>query len=263
MINDYPNTFAAVEYQVNDSPYTMPWGTARSTFINISDGIPWFAHDALYDAWPISSYVSKFLARRAVSTDVTISVGSENIGGNTFEISARVGIEAGGTGKTMRIYIVQVLDHWDALPSAVRVYARNSFQAAAATTDITLSPGECAVVTKTITLNADSAAKLSNVKFIAWAQEPQSSGGPSDRAEVFQAAKDLYPFTPLEYPLGDMNGSFDVDIEDVEAFVTALIDPDSFESPCGGLDPNEIGDFDGDGDLDGNDIQGFVTLLIE
>ncbi len=36
---------------------TLPWGNARGDFCDIwSDGIPWFAYEGLFDAWPISNY---------------------------------------------------------------------------------------------------------------------------------------------------------------------------------------------------------------
>jgi len=94
----------------------------------------------------------------------------------------------------MRIYMVQVLDYWPIPPT----YSRNGFKQAAATEDISLEPGRCANVIRTLTFDDDSWGQQANIKIIAWAQEPQSSGLPIDRAEVFQAAQMRWPFPEPE-----------------------------------------------------------------
>jgi hypothetical protein len=62
--------------------------------------------------------------------------------------------------------------------------------------------------------------------------------------------------------LGDMDADFDVDMDDVDDFVVAVIEQ---LSPSPALDWSSLlrrGDFTGDGLLDGRDISGFVGRLI-
>lgn len=162
--------------------YELPWGVTRSNFYSVTgyptayfDGVDRYVGGYAYDA-----YHSAYNARRAVATDVTLWMTAETGTGQTYDVEVQVGIEQGGQGKTMRVYIVQVLDHW---PNVVS-YSRNGFKQAASTVDVTLSPGEQETIERTFTLDADSWNHLDDVKIIAWAQEPLA-GGP---AEVYQAA---------------------------------------------------------------------------
>ena len=183
MMDTYPDTFAVIYYHMTDG-YETPWGTDRGeNFYNIwSDGIPWLAYDGLFDAWPINTYETKFITRQAVPTDVTVALLRTQIGSDTFEYTSEVCVEAGGVEKTMRVYMVQVLDHRPSSP----YYYRNCFMQAAQTEDIIVSPGECQGVTRTFTFDATSMLKPLEIEIISWAQEPLD-GIP---AEVHQAAKD-------------------------------------------------------------------------
>ena len=64
LIDVYPDTFAVVEYHVSDA-YATPWGNQRKVFHG-ANLLPWFSYDGLFDAWPIETYESKFLARQQV-----------------------------------------------------------------------------------------------------------------------------------------------------------------------------------------------------
>ncbi|UCF33931.1 MAG: hypothetical protein JSV78_01220 [Phycisphaerales bacterium] len=194
MIDSYPDTFAVVEIHVWDE-YEEAWGSWRQGFYgDIFQGTPCFVYDGLWDAWPISTYISKFLARQPVPTDVTIELAGNQVAGQTFDVGADVCIEAGGTGKTMRIYMVETLDNYPASPS----YSRQTFRQAADSpgmeTDITLAPGECTQVLKTFTFDELSWTNKEDIKIIAWAQVPSSGGG---AAEVYQAGQMAWPFPPL------------------------------------------------------------------
>jgi predicted CXXCH cytochrome family protein len=129
-----------------------------------------------------------FLPQRAVPTDVTISVTGEELSPDTYRMDAEVAIEPDGVGKTMRIFMVQVLDHWPSDPT----YSRNTFKQAGDYEDITLAPGESQSVKVDFTLDADSLADVNNVKIIAWAQTPEDTGP----AEVYQAAMRFWPLVP-------------------------------------------------------------------
>jgi hypothetical protein len=186
LLTNYPS-FVVVEYHVQDAPWSLPWGEARGNFYNIwSDGIPWFAYDGLWDAWPINTYESKLQQRLAVPTDVTLELSGVELAADTWEFTAEVCVEAGGAGKDMRIYMVQALDKYPVPPA----YSRNSFQQAAATEDVTVAAGACTEVVRTFTFDALSMATPEEIRVMAWAQAPLD-GIP---AEVHQAAQLAWPF---------------------------------------------------------------------
>lgn len=197
MITDYPNTLGTVVYHLNPPLATsfgnMRWGLYTGYYI------PHSVHDGLYDAWPYTTYESKFLSRQAVTTDVTIDMTAFG-GGETRQVNATVCIEPGGTSKTMKIWMVQVLDNFGS-----SYLTRNAVRAGNAGVEITLAPDECVTVTETFVLGADSLASPGDVKFFAWAQDPvfvqvpdpsMPPGGYS-WAEVHQANKALVPFEGL------------------------------------------------------------------
>jgi hypothetical protein len=125
-------------------------------------------------------------------TDVLIEATGDYISGTTYNVTATICMESGGTAKSMRIYMVQVLDYWPSSPN----YHRNGLKQGATTQDIYLTPGQCQTVERQFTFDSTSWANQNNIKIIIWAQEPQSTGGPSDRAEVFQSHTMLWPFPP-------------------------------------------------------------------
>ncbi|MFH1418985.1 MAG: hypothetical protein ABII12_11965, partial [Planctomycetota bacterium] len=227
--------------------------------------------DGLADAWPIATYTSKFLSRQSVSTDVTLELSGNQVGGSTYEITLDVCIEAGGTGKTMRIYMVQVLDHWPVI-AAPHNTQRNNFKQAANTHGnepvVTLAAGECDTIVHTFTFDGDSMAQPSDIKIIAWAQENGTAAAPVEPlvpdVEVYQAAVMVWPFEPPQPAKGDMNGDGTIDSFDVPYFVMALVDRAAYDAEFAAeeYDADYIGDFTGDELLRGDDTQGFVALLL-
>jgi len=148
--------------------------------------------DGLDDSWHGSSpwefWDDDTDDRLAITTDVTIELRA--VQGATPEerdITATVCIESGGTGKSMRIYIAEVLDGY---PATAHNFIRNGLRQVAATEDIILASDTCTDVTRTLTLDATSLASLEDMSFICWAQDDLISG----LAEVFQA-------TQLDWPL--------------------------------------------------------------
>lgn len=187
LITNYPR-FVVVEYHTGlGDPYELPWGTARGLFYNIwSDGIPWFAYDGLFDAWPIANYEPALVQRMAVPTDVTLELSGVELAADTWEFTAEVCVEAGGVGKNMRIYMVQALDKYPVSPT----YSRNTFQQAATTEDVTVAAGACVEVVRSFTFDTLSMANPEDIVVMAWAQEPL----PGIPAEVHQAAQLKWPF---------------------------------------------------------------------
>ena len=145
----FQDTLAVVQYHRYDE-YETTWGVARWTYLGLNytptaifDGHDYVEGSLEDETAQYNIYrTNHFLPRRAITTDVTLAVTAEHTGGQTYHVSVEVGIEPDGTGKTMRIYIVQVLDYW---PTTIS-YSRNGFKQAAATVDVTLTPGQTQVV---------------------------------------------------------------------------------------------------------------------
>ncbi len=188
----YPDSFALVEIHINDA-YENSWCLSRASWYGVyysgGTGLPtsWF------DGWIQRvgaavgvSYTTEYASAAAVPTDVTIELFGDHVGpaDETFEISAEVCIEAGGTGKTMRLQLVQVLDDYPAGDY------HNCLMQGAAYEDITLAPEECAFVERTFTFDAASWANQDDIRIIAWVHEI------SPGQDVYQAAQMSMPFPP-------------------------------------------------------------------
>ena len=247
MIDSYADTLAVVEYHLWDG-YQLPWGADRGQvfYASIFQGTPCFVLDGMFDAWPISTYVTKFLAQEAVPTTVTMSVGAVPVGGDTYEVTIRTCLEPGAASVALRIYAVGVEDRYPSTPT----YSRNTFRAATATSDVTLSAGECDVQVRNITLTPQVSSK--GLKIIVWAQEPFSSWP----ADVYQSAKQVWTFEPL--PLtGDYDNDGDTDMDDYLQFPGCMSGPDPAASP-----PAEcLSAFDSDGDVD-VDLEDFQAFTL-
>jgi len=87
---NYPR-FVVVEFHVSDA-YAMTWGNARGAgFYDIwASGVPWFAYDGLFDAWPFEEYEIKLQQRLAVPTDVTLELSGVEMAADTWEFTAEV-----------------------------------------------------------------------------------------------------------------------------------------------------------------------------
>jgi len=194
MLNSSPNSMTLVQYHVSDS-YSTTWGNSRATFYGVG-GIPHCRFDGTGTCVGYGGpacYDSNFAAALATATDVTITPTIADLGGGIYKAIATVCIEETGAGKSMRIYMAQVLDYWPANPT----YHRNGFKQAAATQDVTLDPGECTEVVRNFSFDATSWLDPKNILIIIWAQ--QISGG----AQVYQGARLILPdiYTPDPDPM--------------------------------------------------------------
>jgi hypothetical protein len=233
---DQSGTFAVVQFHVFDA-YQEPWGLNRLNFYgSIFDGTPLFAYDGLWDAWPISTYESKFLMRQAAPTPVTMNIGAEEIEPDRYEIAVRTCLEPDSPTVDLMVYMVVVEDHYPAAPS----YSRNTFRVAAPTSVVTLAAGECSEVVEQVVVSP--ATEQGNLKIIAWAQEPNAAWP----ADVSQAAIIGWPFEPFDPP--DVNGDGVVDVTDLVAVILAW-------GPCSEC-PEDV---DGDGDVD---VQDLVAVIL-
>lgn len=196
---------------------------------------PWIFFDAVEDfpgsldtlAQQYAEYEARFLARRAVPTDVTIDLAAYHVTGNTWRVGARICMEHGGTQRSMRIYLIQTLDYWP-LGSD---WDRFAFRQAAETEEIELSPGACMTVFREFRLRGDSAARPEDVGFIVWAQEPQDESPPEDRAEVFQAGKIAWPFP------NDCNANGVPDVIDIGSGYSEDLNGNGIPDECEGNVP--------------------------
>ncbi len=188
----YPDTFAFVQFHMFDE-HSLPWGDARWGFyageytpLAVFNGVDEVVGavsdiDQQYNIYRLNH----FLPRRALPTDVSVELTVEQISGPTYRATVVVGIDANGVGKTLRVYTVQVVDHW---PESV-AYHRNGFKQAAPTTDITLAPGGSQSVVNDLTFDAESMNHDKDIKIIVWAQDPVAAGP----GEVYQAAIRAWP----------------------------------------------------------------------
>jgi hypothetical protein len=186
----HPTTFAFVQIHHGDD-YATTWGNNRAIFYTDFSGYPTVYFDGAITAVgevPYSTYQADWTTRHNISTDVTIEVRGTQVSGATWDVTAHVCLEAGGAAKTMRIYIVQVLDHW---PTVV-TYSRNGFKQAGTTQDVYVTAGQCTDVTRRFTFDSTSWADPNNIAIVAWAQEPQNTSPTTDRAYVYQAAQQRF-----------------------------------------------------------------------
>ena len=187
--NEFPDSFFAIQVHGGDE-YATNWGNSRQTFYGVP-GYPTVWMDGVLSQ--VGSYGSpsgnysqlraSYMNRQSVATDVTMGMCGVVTTSDTYTVSINVGVEAGGTGKTMRVHCAQVIHNYPSNPNfnyACFMQANEQ--------DVTVYPGETISVDFTFTLDSASMARLSDVNFITWAQSTNSSG-PS---EVYQAEKHAY-----------------------------------------------------------------------
>lgn len=123
------------------------------------------------------------------------------LAGPTFEVSVEVCVEPGGTGKTMRVFVVQSLATYPLTES----YNRNTVMQGLAGVDITVAAGACETVVQPITFDATSWNLYDQIQLTAWAQDPVPATAP---AEVYQARQVEWPFaTGLVFADGFEDGT--------------------------------------------------------
>ena len=237
MLSTYPDSFVLIQMRFG-CPDVPPWADARYEFYGIT-ATPTLFFDGVVDAVGTLTdvdeqyawYEGEYLARRAMPTDLTIALTAHMIAGTTFRIGARVCLEPDGVARTVRLHIAEVLDYWPATPDYT---PRNGFRQAASPHDLTLAAGECQVVFEELTFDSTSWMLQDSIRILAWAQEPQDSGLPDDRAEVFQAVSMAWPFVP------DCNANGLPDDEDIATGSSEDVNgngiPDECEAVRAGID---------------------------
>ncbi len=188
LMEEFPETCFSMQIHGSDA-YSTNWGNLRNVFYSVP-GFPtvWLnGQDRIEGSYgsPQANYSqlrSRYLNLANTSTDVTITMCGSSIDEDTYSVTANVGIESDGSGKTMYIHVAQVLSSYPSSPS----YNYGCFKQAAVET-ISLKAGMEQAVNFTFDLDSSSQANQQNVYYIAWAQEPISSGP----AEIYQAEKHI------------------------------------------------------------------------
>ncbi|HSL18033.1 MAG TPA: hypothetical protein VLB51_09020 [Methylomirabilota bacterium] len=189
LVDTFGSSIAVLGLHLDSSG--IPWNFTRVNYYPFFAGTPTWLIDGMIDSWsgspPWNAWEPDTSTRVAVPTDVTITLsGQAGSVPEDWTITAAVCIEAGGTGKSMRIYLAEVLDDYPASP----VFTRNGIRQVAPTEDIVLASGACTDVTRALTFDAATMAQIDDVSIIAWAQDDLPSGP----AEVFQATQMHWPF---------------------------------------------------------------------
>jgi hypothetical protein len=236
-----PDRFIFIQTHASDA-FATTWGNQRMSFYNVP-GFPTTWMDGVIGRvgqYPAQQYINDFNARRNVTTDVTMSLTSEHLEGPNFNVAVNVGIEGSGTAHTMKIHIMQVLDH-----APAGSHYRNCFVQNAPVQTITLQPGQSQTLNATFTMTGTSWMPVTNrdeIKIIAFAQLSTAAGP----ATVYQCGqlrwRNLMP--------SDVNGNGTVDLTDLAVLLA------NFGATAEAT--AEQGDTDGDADIDLQDL----TLLL-
>jgi predicted CXXCH cytochrome family protein len=181
-----------VQYHHGDEA-ALPWSDERWTYYDfhytpstVFDGADILVGSLLDSDQQYNIYrINHLMPDRVVPTDVTLSIRGEPVEGQTYCAIVDVGIEPTGTAKTLRIFILQLLDHWP----TTHAWYRNGFKQAAPTVDVTLNPGETQTVQADFTFDEESWANQQDIKLIAWAQLPLDTGP----AVAYQSATRCWP----------------------------------------------------------------------
>jgi hypothetical protein len=245
IMDEQPLDLIAYQVHLSDA-YAVAWGSQRAGSYGVG-GIPdsWFdgvlrrigGSTATY-----SAYLNIVNTRLGVDCDTTVDLRANEVSPLTYDVTARVAIEAGGDDKDMLIHVIQVLDYYPYGFADDRY--RNCLVQHAESSTISLAGGESTEFTARFALSGASASDVENVRFIAWAQTPGASGP----REVFQAAHIGFPFSVD----GDVDHDGDVDLADLAAMLAA------YETCDGDTLYNPDADFDGDDCIGLGDL---ATLL--
>ncbi len=191
------------------------WGSGRSDFYGVS-GIPDVWVDGTLeqlgtmgsDEADYNSMLGMATDRWAAPTDVTLELYAAPTGETTYRISAIVGIEAGGEGKTFNLHLAQALASF---PDSADGRYNNGIIQGFDPIELTLSPGQSGTVFQDITFDETSWDLKEDIRIIGFVQDVASYAP----AEVHQAAIIPYPFPQLILCPADINGDGTVDVLDL------------------------------------------------
>jgi thiol-disulfide isomerase/thioredoxin len=206
---DRPNDIVGMLIHCGDS-YTTSWGNQRENFYNVS-GYPsvwmdgWSSMAGSYGSVPANygQLNSRLNSCLNISTDVSIELLGEELSASQYQISGTIGIEAGGSGKTMRVQLLQCFDQ-ETFPEGGEVQF-NTVRQAAPSFDITLSANDSHTFQHTFTLSGESLALVQECTYLCIVQAPDSSGP----ANVYNAARHVHGELPPADVIVGPSGEYD------------------------------------------------------
>lgn len=178
VLQQNPNNIVGFQVHGSDD-YTCAWGNSRLSFYNVS-GFPtvyldgWWSQVGSYgsvsaNASNITNGMNACLNR---STDVAMESSGQELSNSQYKVTWEVGVEAGGSAKSVRMYAVQALDVW---PASGTHYFNCVIQHQNETV-ISLTPGVPQTIEHTFTLSGASLTNKDDVRYIAWVQDVAGSG---------------------------------------------------------------------------------------
>jgi len=204
-------------------------------------------------------YTAVYNYLMTIPTDLTITLtasGDPNSAG-PWHVKARLLLDANGTAKTVRLYMIHALDNYPNTgytDKRDRMCVRPPVPSPLYQT-VSLTPGVPVEVTVDFTFDATSMGKRNDIKIVAFAQATNAYAP----AQIYNAAVMSWPFPAGTRP-GDLNCDGAVNFDDINPFVLALSDPAGYAQAY----PNcniMNGDCNGDGVVNFDDINPFVALL--
>lgn len=227
-----------VQVHISDN-VTIQWGTNRANMYGVT-AIPTVVLEGQqkwvgYSTQNVAAIQNAINARLAVATDVVIQMGATQIDADSWEVNGTVSLEPTGTAKTVRLWTLQLLNHYPA-----GTHHHNCLRQAFGGVDIALTPGSSEPFSYTINLAAYDVQHMEDVKITVFAQKP--GGYP---AEVYNTYVMTYPFgdPPLQ---GDLTNDGCIGQEDLGIVLS--------DYGCVPLGPPCEGDVDGDNDCDQSDL---------
>lgn len=226
LLSDYPDSITGFQIHGSDS-YTIAWGNTRMSFYGVT-GFPTVWMDGTQqqygsygsDSGNYANLQSMMNTCLSVPTDVTISSSGQEIANDQYQLTYQIGVEAGGSPRTMKFHCVQNLNYY---PAGTHYY--NCLIQANSAPTITVQPGETYELTHTFTLSGASLSDKDNVNYIAWCQTTASSSPAQVYNSDFHEHGQLPPSTvnvPGDYP------SIMAAIEDVGQYSTINIAPGTY-----------------------------------
>jgi hypothetical protein len=244
-----------IQNHISDA-YEIPWNRVRVNEYGNAGYIPNVWADGKYQfvgSQYYEFYRGWYSYCQTEPTDVSIQLAAAPVSGQTFKFKARVSLDLIGQAKSVRVYLLRVLDHYPPLG----YHCVNCTMEVAAEQDIDLTPGQRVVVEREMTFDGVSWNQQSDIRFVAIAQKPRPLGyvGPM---EVYNAKMATWPFMPSW--TGDLNCDGAINNFDIDPFVLALTNENGYKSQypnCNRL----LADVNNDGLVDNFDIDPFVRLL--
>lgn len=229
-----PNEFIGMMIHGGDN-YTTSWGNSRINFYDVA-GYPavWM------DGWnlkygssgsvaanyaDLNNKLNQCLARPC---DVSITMSGEEVSGSQYEVAVELAVDANGTGKTMRVQLIQCYNqlNW---PEANETQF-NTIRQAANSFDVYVGAGSSHSFTHTFTLSGESLTNSSESTYICIAQEASSSGPADIYNSAIHKHGELPPADVTVGPNGDYS-SIQEAIAGVGTGSTITVAPGTYEGP--------------------------------